>query len=193
VGIEALCAALEDSARERAQKQLNEAHFEAARLRHSAKQAAARRLARAVRRQEAELRRATRNEIAAAGAAARERVLRARDDLIARVFTKARELLPEMAASRSYRSSLTDQLQRALAYVPGPARVQCAPPLARDLEAALAERTEVELEVDPELPPGFRVCSADGRRLVDATLSTRLAVEGPRLAAELVARLGAGS
>jgi vacuolar-type H+-ATPase subunit E/Vma4 len=189
VGIEALCSWIEHAGQRRAQEQLYEAHVEAARLRHAAKRAAARRLAQSIRGEDQELRRAAQKAIATARRDARRRVLRARGEVVERIFAEAREILPEVIASRGYRASLAGQLRHALAYVPGPARVRGVPALARSLEAALPERGDVQLELDPELPPGFTVCSGDGRVVVDATLTTRLAVEGPRLAAELVARL----
>jgi vacuolar-type H+-ATPase subunit E/Vma4 len=193
VGIEALCASLEDSARKRAEGRLLEAHREAARLRHTAERAAARRLAASLEREDGELRRAARDEIAAARREARQRVLSSRDDLIERIFALAIEMLPELLASPAYRDSLHDQLRRALAHVPGAARVRATPSLAEALEALLPDAADLQLAPDPEMPPGFQVCSSDGRLVVDATLTTRLAVERPRLSAELVARLGAGS
>jgi vacuolar-type H+-ATPase subunit E/Vma4 len=189
VSIDALRAALEAEAQVRAGDVLRRAFEEAWRIRHEAEAEAARRLAWTLAPHEAKLRRAARHSIGAARHRAQERVLRERQALLDRVFDEAASEWGAIIASDTYQRSLAEQVKHALGYLCGPAVIECPPSLAPMLRSAIRARDDVEVAVDPGVPPGFRVRAQDGSVQVDATLEARLERERPRLAIELLRRL----
>lgn len=116
--------------------------------------------------------------------------LRAQHELLARIFTRARELIPEVAASDAYAAALGAHLAEALRYVEGTrAVVRCAPAHLAVVQPLLAARDGVELVEDPSLAPGVVVTTADESVAIDDTLPARLARFEPRLSVELIAEV----
>jgi vacuolar-type H+-ATPase subunit E/Vma4 len=124
--------------------------------------------------------------------AARRSVLEARERLLERVFTAARNALPAAAAGAEYRAGLPTALAGGLAALGDVAAViRCPESLVRDLERLRPPATPpVRVVVDPAAGSGFRVASADGAVEVDDTLETRLDRLRPDLARRVLAQLG---
>ena len=130
-------------------------------------------------------------ELALARRQARARELEARHAQLARILQRARSLVPEIAASRSYVDALPSHLEDALSYLESlQPRVRCQAAFARILEPAVARHAGADLVIDESVGPGVVAEAGDGSVTVDNTLATRLARAEARLAIELLRELG---
>lgn len=189
MAVEALLAALEQ-----------DAHAEAARVRAGAQERAAALIARAAaevdRRWAVTLERLTderrvawNREAAAAERALRRGVLEARAATIDRVFSRARERLARLDASR-YADLVPDLVRGALAYLETrDAEVVCPEDARAAVEAAARGNGEVRVASAPDARPGVLARSLAGDVVVDNTFVARLERMRPDLAIALAARL----
>jgi vacuolar-type H+-ATPase subunit E/Vma4 len=191
VGIEALKTAVEAEGRERAARIRRAAEQEAARIRDEAENERDRRIARALRDREPGLRRELGGRLDAARREARARVLAQRDAFLDRVFDAARRALPRDLTTPGTRAAFEARLARALEQLPEPVVVGCPPPLADVAGATVAGRAGVRVQPDPDLESGFRARCDEAGLEVDGTLATLLELHRPRLAIEVLHRLGA--
>lgn len=190
MGLDALIAALEEKAEAEARARVEAAREQA----RETREAAERRLRRAVGERtagrEALLRREAEAEMVAARREARGEVMRARADLLERVFVAARDRLSSVARSPRYLSEfLPAHLRQALIYVDDEAIVRCRPELSGRLRELMAGREGLDLEMDPELGPGLVIVSRDERLQVDNTLEGRLTRFRRFVAIEIAGRL----
>jgi vacuolar-type H+-ATPase subunit E/Vma4 len=163
-------------------------------LREDAETAAASQRAEILRSKEAELRAALRLELSRARADGRRRALEARNELLARIFADAHQLLGEAIQHPTAREYLAARAQEALGFVPeGDALITCSPGVAAVLEGRLAAHPDLRIETREDLPPGFQFTAAGGALLIDATLEKLLELERPALAIEVLRRLAAGT
>ena len=116
--------------------------------------------------------------------------LAAQHALLAKIFERARAVIPSVAESAAYLEALPTHLLEALRYVEGQrVIVRCAPAFAERLRPVLAGRDDVALLEDPQLPPGLTVSTPDETVFIDGTLAQRLARLEPRLRVELLAEV----
>jgi vacuolar-type H+-ATPase subunit E/Vma4 len=128
--------------------------------------------------------------LGAARRAARDDVLRARQELLDRVFAAARGLLPDAGLTDAYRAALPARLARALTFAGGgPVEVLCPAALVPSVRELVASREEVRVRVMPDILAGLRVRSADGRVEVEDTLEARLEAERAELSRGVLADL----
>jgi vacuolar-type H+-ATPase subunit E/Vma4 len=193
VGTDALRAAVEAEGRARVAGIRRSAEVEAARLHREASSDARRRQDEELRDLETELRRAASARIAAARAEARGLILRAREELVGRVFTEAREALATDVEADSARDELVARAEQALEHMPPGQEIvfACSDAAAPILKAALAERAGVRVERDPDLAAGFRASGAEGAVVVDGTPSSLLDANRQALAIEILQQLDA--
>jgi vacuolar-type H+-ATPase subunit E/Vma4 len=126
-------------------------------------------------------------ELALARRQARGRELEARHAQLARILSRAHELVPEIAASNAYRDALSAHLAEALSYVEGlRSRVRCAATFAPIVERVVAGHEGAELVIDESVGPGAIVDADDGAVVVDNTLAARLSRLEAHLAIELL-------
>ena len=112
---------------------------------------------------------------------------------IRRVLTRARELVPEAAASAPYAAVVPLHLQQALLFVEGlPARARCQAAFA-SLVAPIVTGHGAQLVLDENVGPGVVVEAADGSVVVDNTLTSRLARAESRLTIDLARKLRASA
>jgi vacuolar-type H+-ATPase subunit E/Vma4 len=188
VSLEHLLHALERQTAETARAELEAARAEAARIEAEALEARARRMSAGLEEQEVVLRASAERAIAEARRSERRRVLEAREEILARMFARAREIVATGDSAPT--DLLVVEVRQALDYVGNvPAVVHCAPSVDERLRALLAERDDLTVQPDPALRDGFRVRAADGSVLVDHTPERRLAALRPRLAIELLRRI----
>jgi vacuolar-type H+-ATPase subunit E/Vma4 len=117
-------------------------------------------------------------------------VLAARDALLERVFARARERLEAGVDSPPARERLIERAREALRLLPaGDVVVSCRAEVAKLLEAELVGREGVRIEVQDDMPAGFRASGSDGAVVVDATLVALLEMDKPLLAIELMRHL----
>ena len=120
---------------------------------------------------------------------ARARELEAYHDQIRRILTRARALVPEVAASARYVGALPSHLEQALLFVEGlHPRVRCQAACAAVL-ATVAAGCGAQLEIDESVGPGVLVDVRGGLVVVDNTLGARLSRAESRLAIELAGKL----
>jgi vacuolar-type H+-ATPase subunit E/Vma4 len=132
-------------------------------------------------------------ELALARRRAHARELEARHAQLARVFDRARALVPEVATSASYAEALPAHLDEALSFLEDArSRVKCPAAFVAILRPAAARHEGVELVIDESVGPGIVAEAADGSVIVDNTLAARLARSEARLAIELLRMLGDG-
>ena len=125
-------------------------------------------------------------ELAVARREAHARELAARHALLARILQRARALLPEIAASTSYREALPSHVDEALSFLEGlHARVRCQAAFASILAETIARHRDAVLVIDESVGPGVQAHAGDGSVTIDNTLASRLAREEGRLAIEL--------
>lgn len=114
--------------------------------------------------------------------------LAAQHALLARVFARARALLPEVARSEQYLARLPQHLAEARRYVEGVrVVVRCHPSLTERLRSG--EDAQVGFVEDASLSPGVVVSAADESVFIDNTLPARLQRLEARLAVEFIASL----
>jgi vacuolar-type H+-ATPase subunit E/Vma4 len=190
LGIDELRTAIEAEGRARVAAVLHDASEQAARIGRETQASADLHRRDALARAEAELRCDARMRVAKAERAARSRVLEARAGLLDRVFELARDALPAALEAPGARERLIAHAEPAMAHMPeGPVVVTASSDLSTALEATLGGREGVRVESDGELPAGFRVSSADGALVVDATLEKLLDLRRPELAIQVLRRL----
>jgi vacuolar-type H+-ATPase subunit E/Vma4 len=186
-----LLAALERDAAAQADALLAGARATAAAIARDADERLARRRSDVLGAREAELRAAAEAGLGEARRAARRGVLEARQRLLERVFAAARALFPRALADDAYRAALPEHLAQALSAVGEEAAViRCADALVPAVRAALARKKHLAVQGDAAAPPGVTVVTADGAITVDNTLDGRLERLRPRLALEIVRRVG---
>jgi hypothetical protein len=128
-------------------------------------------------------------ERASARRRARARELETLHHQIRRILTRARALVPEVAASPRYAAALPLHFEQALLFVEGlHPRVRCQAACAAVL-APMVARCGAELVIDESVGPGVFVEAGDGSVLVDQTLVSRLTRDERRLTIELGRRL----
>jgi vacuolar-type H+-ATPase subunit E/Vma4 len=131
--------------------------------------------------------RVRRSELGLARRAAHARELAARHALLARIFERARALIPEMAASPAYREALPSHLEEALSYLEGShACIRCQAAFSTTLQPTVARSAGARIVVDETVAPGLVAEAADGSVVVDNTLAARLERVREKLAMELV-------
>jgi len=189
MGLEHLLEALERDAKAQLEQLLAQARAEADRLTAAATATLERRRREAHEAHERSRLQAVEHAVTLARRGARRSVLEARERLLARVFTAAREELPAAAAGRAYLAALPAALTDALAAVGNePAVIRCPKALAREVERLRpADRTSVV--VDAAAGSGFRLATVDGAVEVDDTLEARLERLRPILARRILAQL----
>jgi vacuolar-type H+-ATPase subunit E/Vma4 len=192
VGIEELKDVVAARGRDRVAALRRDAEAEAARLREEAESEIGRETARRLDEEKATLEREAGVRIAEARGAARRRVLMARQDLLERIFAAARRSAEGEPIDEASFEMWTSRIRRALAQLPaGPATLVCSARLEKAGEEAF-ERAGLKVEVDPSLSQGFRALGAEGRLMIDATVSALLDRDRSRLSIEVLNRLSEG-
>jgi vacuolar-type H+-ATPase subunit E/Vma4 len=193
VGSDALRAAIAAEGRARVAAILRAAETEASQLDREAASRARQRRDDELRDLAAAARSEANARIAVARAEARKLVLEARDELIQRVFGRARDTIASEAEALVARGELLARVEQALEHLPAehPIVLTCASAVAPVLEAAFANREEVRVECDPDIGAGFRATGAHGAVVIDATLSSLLDRERPTLAIEMLQKFHA--
>lgn len=190
MGVEELRTEIERQGRARVAAISSESAAEAARVREEAARDAERRRAERLAREEAALRGEARSRVASARSAQRRRLLEAREALLERVFARAEDALSQALVSPDARAWLLDRAREAFAHLPeGAVRIAASKGVGPTLAEAFAEREDVRVEEDPELPAGFRASSADGAVVVDATAGALIGRARATLAIDVVQRL----
>jgi vacuolar-type H+-ATPase subunit E/Vma4 len=193
MALSALIARLEQEAGSQVQAIQREAEAELRAIEAATERAVADATARLLERERSERQIVRQRELTLARRQARERELEALRAQVSRIFERARALLPEIAASASYRDALPSHLEEALSYLDGlRPRVRCQAVFAPMLRAAIERREGVELVVDESVGPGVVAEAADGSVVVNNTLAGRLARAQAWLAIELSVKLGDG-
>jgi len=170
---------------------LSAARAEAARLASEADLRIAERRRKVLEDKEDEYSSEARMAIASERHAAMGAVLLARTRVVDRVLERVRDLLPEAAARRSYRSGLSAELTRALQFVDRDgAVVRCSIDLAPALRESLRAQPMVKVEPAADFGTGFVVVGRGGSVVVDALLDTRVDSLASTLAIEIHAFLG---
>ncbi|HSB53272.1 MAG TPA: V-type ATP synthase subunit E family protein [Gemmatimonadales bacterium] len=121
---------------------------------------------------------------------AREAELLARDRMLTRVLTRARQQLPRVEDRDEFRATLPVLLAHSLECLGDrPGAIRCSPALVAEVQRSIADRPAIELRPDPAIGTGFRLTSSDGALLIDATLEQQIDQLAPRLRQEILARL----
>jgi vacuolar-type H+-ATPase subunit E/Vma4 len=129
-------------------------------------------------------------DLSAARQRARADVLRARHQVLERIFAAARALAAAAEEDPDYLAALPKHLAESLRYVEGqPAVVRCRPGVAARVRQLLQGRADVELAETPDAAVGVEVSARDGSVTVDDTLLARLRRLEPRLSVTLLAEL----
>jgi vacuolar-type H+-ATPase subunit E/Vma4 len=129
-------------------------------------------------------------ELARARRQARTRELEALRAQIDRILSRARALLPEIAASPAYVAVLPSHLEEALRFLEGlHPQVRCQSAFAPLLQPIVARCDGATLVVDDTVGPGIVAEASDGSVSVDNTLAARLARNERRLTIELTRTL----
>lgn len=188
MAVDALLAALERDADREVSRRRTEARERAGTI--IARAAAAADLRRAAMRERLSL--ARRAEVARHAAEAtrdlKGRVLRARAELLERVFGRAAERLARIDPAR-WLERVPLLVEQTLRYLdPGRAVVVCRPEALEPVRAALGTR-EAKIEVREDAAAGLLGRTADGTVLVDNTLMARLERLRPDLAIRLLVRI----
>jgi vacuolar-type H+-ATPase subunit E/Vma4 len=184
-----LIARLEQEAQGRAEKIQRDADAEVRAIEADAEQTVQEITARQLERGRAQRHVGRERERALARRQARARELEALHTQINRILTRARALVPEVAASASYVAAVPSHLEQALVFVEGlHPRVRCRAEHAPAL-APIAARCGAELVIDESVEPGVLVEAGDGSVRVDNTLPALLARGERRLAIELARQL----
>lgn len=191
MSIDALLLHLEEDARREAARLRQEATERAEEIVARAEADAARKRALHLERVAGQHRSAGERQVAAARAEARERFLQTRMAVLDRVFDAASASLGRMEVAR-YAGSVAQLARGAARYLErGPAVLQSPPDAAQ--AAADAVRDLPDLRVEPaDVPAGVTGRSADGRVVVDNTLTAILARRRADLAIGLGARIENG-
>ncbi len=171
--LEQLLRSLATETEDAARRLLDEARASARALVDAAETAAGRQAAGAQEQEEAAQREALERDLAACRREGRLHWLRARAELLDRIFALAHARLPEIAAGADYGASIPAELDLALPFLEDTACVvHCPPAHAAVARRHLAGRPEIRVEAD--LPDGLRIVACDGSVEVDRTLSRRV-------------------
>jgi vacuolar-type H+-ATPase subunit E/Vma4 len=186
-----LLTTLESEGRARAAALVAAARTEADRLVHEATDRIAARRAVRLAEQQRELKASGAVTLDLARRDAARQLLRARTDLLDRVLTRARQLLPEAAVARPRNSLATDLSQALACFGGGRTVVHCPPLLAAQIRDLVADAA---VRVEPDATGAtLTIAAEDGSLEVDASLTTRLERLRPRLAIELLRDLEVAS
>ena len=121
------------------------------------------------------------------------RELDARHAQIARIFSRARVLIPTIAQSVMYAAVLPAHCEEALSFLDGVRPlVRCQSAFAQVLEGTVRRHGAV-LVINETVGPGVIAEAADGSVIVDNTLPARLARAEMRLAIVLARKLTDGA
>jgi vacuolar-type H+-ATPase subunit E/Vma4 len=130
-------------------------------------------------------------ELAIARQQARGRELEVRRAQIVRILNRARALLPEIGASRSYVDALPSHLEEALSFLQRlQPRVRCQAVVAPVLRASIKQHEGAQIMIDESVGPGIIAEARDGSVVVDNTVAARLARAETRLTMALSRKLG---
>jgi vacuolar-type H+-ATPase subunit E/Vma4 len=185
-----LDAELRATAERKAEAILDEARAEAARLASDAERSVGDRREKRLRAKEAEYTAEARQAVAAEKHAAMEGELLARTRVVERVIERVKALVPELARSDAYASTLPRELARALEFVEGEdILVRCSEELAEPVREALSDRPEISIDSQGALGAGFVVAGDGGSVLVDSRLESRVDRLASMLAIEIHSRL----
>jgi vacuolar-type H+-ATPase subunit E/Vma4 len=188
-----LISRLEQEARSQVQTIEQETEAQVRAIEAATEQAMADTTTRHLERERAEREAVRQRELALARREARARELEARHAQLARVFARARALVPEVASSAFYAEALPSHLDEALSFLEGARpRVKCPAALIAMLRPTVGRHEGVELVIDESVGPGIVAEAADGSVIVDNTLAARLGRLEPRLAIGLLRMLGDG-
>ena len=192
MALDQLLAALEREARAAADRALDAARREAARIEADTERDVAARRESAAGAVIAGQRAALERELAGAGRRVRGEVLVARERLLTRVYTAMRAELPAAAAGPAYRASLPARIVAARGCLDPdePVVLECPPELAGDLAPLVALDRTVSLRTVEGHGAGFRLATADGAVAVDDSLESRLDSSRRLLARSALDRLG---
>lgn len=195
MGIEALRSAVEKAARDRVVGVLDDARENARALREKATSEVMERNRQVLRDEEVRLRREVSTRVAAERVARQKRVLEARQMLLDRVFTLAKEQLPSIFANEPVRAWIADLAEEALRHMPqGPVVIECSDTLVEPLQLKVAGRDEVRVQSASDVPEGFRARAREGTLVVDVTLTRLLDLHRPSLSIDVLQRFeGAAS
>ena len=139
----------------------------------------------------AERRRVDAQAVARAGRQARARELEATHAQIARIFARARQIIPEVASSPVYAAALAMHVDEAVSFLQGlPLRVRCHTELLPAVRLLMEKYAGAMIEIDETLGPGVIVEAHDRSAIIDNTLGARLSRAETRLAIELARHLG---
>lgn len=190
--LEHLLSALEREAQAQSEALLAAARAEAAEISRRSEELVARQRADVLRTREGELRGAAEATVGEARRAARATVLTARQQLIDRVFERAREMLPGASAGEAYRAVLPQHIAEALAALGDqPAVIRCDAGVADAVRSAVARKEHLVVRPEAGARAGVVVATTDGTIEVDNTLDGRLERVRAQLALEVMARVAA--
>jgi vacuolar-type H+-ATPase subunit E/Vma4 len=143
---------------------------------------------------ETELREAAATALEEARRTSRATVLQARQRLLERVLAAAQGMLPDALESDAYRAALPEHVTQGLRAIgDGPVVIRCPEILVPAVRAVVAARKDVSVRGDAASGSGVVIATADGAIEADNTLDGRIERLRPRLALEVLARLGAAS
>lgn len=169
MALDELIERIEHDAGQRIQRELEQAHAQAAAIVLAARTAAAQKTARAVAEQERALRAKFDQVLAANRAQARAQVMHAREALLTRAFTAARAQFDRIATTPAYAARMAALLELARSYLPAESVNQPTP-----------------------VPHGYELTAPDSSLSIPLTLDTELARYESRLRILLCKRLEDG-
>ena len=138
----------------------------------------------------ADRQRSDERDLARAAQEMRARELEGRHAQIARIFARARQMIPEVAGSPAYVAALAAHLDEALSFFHGlQPQVRCQTACVPAVRPLMKTHDGATLEVDETLGPGVVVEAADRSAIVDNTLAARLSRAETRLAIEIARQL----
>jgi vacuolar-type H+-ATPase subunit E/Vma4 len=185
-----LISRLEHEAQSRVQEIEKDTEAEVHAIEAATERAIAEITARHLEHQHAERRALQQRELALVQRQARARELEAHHTLLVRILQRAKALLPDIAASTSYRDALPAHLDEALSFLEDlQPRVRCQAAFAPILQATIARRSDAVLVIDESVGPGVQAEATDRSVIVDNTLASRLARAEARIAIELSRQL----
>lgn len=136
-------------------------------------------------------RRSDEQAVAVEAQQARARELEATHAQIARIFARARRIIPEVAGSPAYVAALAEHIDEAVSFLEGlRPRVCCGSALVPAVRPLIEKYEGATLQIDESIGSGVVVEAADRSVVVDNTLTARLSRAETRLAIELARRLG---
>jgi vacuolar-type H+-ATPase subunit E/Vma4 len=187
VALHDLLAAIEQEGAAAAERTLQDARSEAARIIDHAEAEAEKQRTDYLTTQRATLDAEMQVAIASVRRRFMEAVLTRRCTLLDRVFAVAEEQLAETIESPAYRERIADHLAEAAAFLDGDAvTVQCPPAIARAVRNAAAKYPNVRVAPTASAVPGIVLSSSDGAVTVDNSLPARIRRSRARLSIEIL-------